>query len=118
MQSAYSGALCTLPTNRKPANQREQDNEMTITARFDSTCTQCSKPVYKGQSVEWTRGARGVYHTDCTAAATDRPSTAEPSRNPRRRGARSHYTRFAGGAEVFTNARGRCEDAPCCGCCS
>jgi hypothetical protein len=28
------------------------------------------------------------------------------------------YTRFASGAEVFTNPRGRCEDAPCCGCCS
>jgi hypothetical protein len=35
--------------------------------------------------------------------------------NPR---AVSHYTRFASGAEVFTNKRGRCEDAPCCGCCS
>jgi hypothetical protein len=30
----------------------------------------------------------------------------------------SSYTRFQGGAEVYTNARGRCEDAPCCGCCS
>jgi len=31
---------------------------------------------------------------------------------------RSTFTRFAGGAEVYTNSRGRCEDAPCCGCCS
>jgi len=31
---------------------------------------------------------------------------------------RSTYTRFSSGAEVFTNKRGRCEDAPCCGCCS
>lgn len=30
----------------------------------------------------------------------------------------SSYTRFAGGGESFTNYRGRCEDAPCCGCCS
>lgn len=30
----------------------------------------------------------------------------------------SNYTRFSSGAEVFTNKRGRCEDAPCCGCCS
>ncbi len=28
------------------------------------------------------------------------------------------YTRFSSGAEVYTNRRGRCEDAPCCGCCS
>lgn len=30
----------------------------------------------------------------------------------------SNYTRFASGAEVYTNRGGRCEDAPCCGCCS
>jgi hypothetical protein len=42
------------------------------------------------------------------------------TRPARRTGSRygSRYTRFMGGAEVFTNARGRCEDAPCCGCCS
>lgn len=27
-------------------------------------------------------------------------------------------TRFNSGAEVYQNRRGRCEDAPCCGCCS
>ena len=31
---------------------------------------------------------------------------------------RSNYTRFSSGAESYTNKRGRCEDAPCCGCCS
>ncbi len=30
----------------------------------------------------------------------------------------SNYALFQGGAEVYTNRRGRCEDAPCCGCCS
>ena len=30
----------------------------------------------------------------------------------------STYTRFSSGAEVFTNKKGSCEDAPCCGCCS
>ena len=38
-------------------------------------------------------------------------------REVRGRSYRSNYTRFSSGAEVFTNARGRCEDAPCCGCC-
>lgn len=27
-------------------------------------------------------------------------------------------TRFNSGAEVYQNRKGRCEDAPCCGCCS
>ena len=31
---------------------------------------------------------------------------------------RSDYTRFSGGGEMYVNKRGRCEDAPCCGCCS
>ena len=31
---------------------------------------------------------------------------------------RSTYTRFSSGAEIYQNKRGRCEDAPCCGCCS
>jgi len=31
---------------------------------------------------------------------------------------RSSYTRFSSGSESYTNKRGRCEDAPCCGCCS
>ncbi len=37
-------------------------------------------------------------------------------RGPRKYGSR--YTRFSGGGEHFVNRRGRCEDAPCCGCCS
>jgi hypothetical protein len=30
----------------------------------------------------------------------------------------SNVARFSSGAVVYTNKRGRCEDAPCCGCCS
>lgn len=30
----------------------------------------------------------------------------------------SSYTRFSSGHEIYTNRNGRCEDAPCCGCCS
>lgn len=38
------------------------------------------------------------------------------ARRERRYG--SVYTRFSSGAEVYRNRAGRCEDAPCCGCCS
>ena len=31
---------------------------------------------------------------------------------------RSNLYRFASGREYYVNKRGRCEDAPCCGCCS
>ena len=29
-----------------------------------------------------------------------------------------HVATFASGDHQFTNKRGRCEDAPCCGCCT
>jgi len=44
------------------------------------------------------------------------------SRRRSRRSYRSNYvsnvTRFSSGAVVYVNKGGRCEDAPCCGCCS
>ena len=46
------------------------------------------------------------------------PSTYKPRSRSRRSGNTSSYTRFNSGGESFTNRRGRCEDAPCCGCCS
>ena len=30
----------------------------------------------------------------------------------------STVTRFSSGDTVYTNRNGRCEDAPCCGCCA
>lgn len=45
----------------------------------------------------------------------------DPNFTPRPRRAsryRSTYTRFASGSEQYTNKNGRCEDAPCCGCCT
>lgn len=31
---------------------------------------------------------------------------------------RSTFSRTSSGAELYRNKRGRCEDAPCCGCCN
>ena len=38
-------------------------------------------------------------------------------RSSSRFGRRSGYTRFSGGGSTYRNPRGRCIDAPCCGCC-
>ena len=37
---------------------------------------------------------------------------------PDRRAPRSIVTRFSTGATIYRNPKGRCEDAPCCGCCT
>lgn len=46
------------------------------------------------------------------------PSTYVPRGRSRRPNRFAGYTRFSTGAEIYRNPRGRCEDAPCCGCCS
>jgi hypothetical protein len=65
-------------------------------------------------AVQW----QGPDHAVCATESLD----PKPARAPRgRRGGRSRgstYTRFNSGAEVYTNRNGRCEDAPCCGCCT
>lgn len=44
------------------------------------------------------------------------PGTLASDRRLARRGLT--VVRFAGGGSMTQNSRGRCEDAPCCGCCS
>lgn len=49
---------------------------MTITAKFESTCPSCSKPIRPGTQVEWQRGQK-ARHVDCAAAAAQ-PASAAP----------------------------------------
>ncbi len=85
---------------------------MTIKARYPSQCAVCGGAIAPGDAIEWTRGSR-ARHTTCAGQTAGEHRI---KRAARRYG--SSYTRFSSGAEVFTNKRGRCEDAPCCGCCS
>lgn len=75
----------------------------------------------------WNPNAQGWDVQDAVAdqaraiVAAAGPSTYQPRGRRAYRSARnyvSNYARFSSGAEVYTNKRGRCEDAPCCGCCS
>lgn len=71
---------------------------------------------------EWDASAQG-WRIPVTQAPAARELVQQQGAAPARRPARrhrtvSHYTRFSSGAEVYTNRRGRCEDAPCCGCCT
>lgn len=89
---------------------------MTITAKFSSVCPSCGQTISAGDQVEWMRGTQAT-HAGCKRVirAVERFKRQSTGRSHRYG---SSYTRFASGAEVFTNRRGRCEDAPCCGCCS
>lgn len=68
----------------------------------------------------WNKAAGGW---DVPAERADEARDIVAGAGPARRTGRgrqygSTYTRFSDGVEIFTNRRGRCEDAPCCGCCS
>lgn len=52
--------------------------------------------------------ATPVWCDKCFAAEKEKTQTV----------ANIRFTRFSSGATVYRNALGRCEDAPCCGCCS
>jgi hypothetical protein len=70
----------------------------TMTARYPGTCRGCRKRITPGDLIVHIR--RGAsYHVDCS-------------------GEKQVNTIRTSGGTFYRNARGRCEDAPCCGCCT
>lgn len=72
----------------------------TMTAKFPGACRGCSNPVIPGDIIIF--GGRGrTFHVDC-------------------KGKKKITTIYfpSTGNTVYRNARGTCEDAPCCGCCT
>jgi hypothetical protein len=69
----------------------------TMTARYRGTCTTCGAAIARGTEIVW--AGRGLtYHAGQCADHHDADAT------PAERTWKQRY--------------GRCEDAPCCGCCS
>lgn len=78
-----------------------------ITLKFKGTCADCGAELPEGSIARW-YGKGRIYGIGCH----------EYSR-PRSSGDRSNfYYSLESGNEWFQNKNGRCEDAPCCGCCS
>lgn len=78
-------------------------------ARFAGECQKCTQRFPAGAPINF-HGRGQVEHQDC-ATAPPAPIGGRPRRI-------SSVTRFSSGAVVYQNYNGRCEDAPCCGCCS
>jgi len=72
----------------------------TITAKYDGYCTKTGARILAGDIIQWQRG-RAVL-LERRAARVD-TFTFSGENGPR---------------DYYRNARGRCEDAPCCGCCT
>lgn len=69
-------------------------------AKYRGTCKGCLNPIIPGDIIAYVRKG-AVYHVDCEG--TKQITTI-------------HFP--STGNTVFRNARGTCEDAPCCGCCT
>jgi hypothetical protein len=104
--------------------------------RYAGTCKVCGQAIPTGQLAYWDAAARTVTCERIECAKADGLTEQQWHGSPvsgqyvdvlRERGRigspaptspRVITTRFNSGAVTYRNARGRCEDAPCCGCCS
>jgi hypothetical protein len=89
--------------------------------KFAGTCAECGEIVAaRTGTLERKRRGRGrrwvVRHRECDTRPEAERSGPRPARDGGR--VRVHVTRFQGGGTVYRNAKGICEDAPCCGCCT
>ena len=79
-----------------------------MTSKYSGTCRQCGDSFPAGASINYDKtGGRGrkAEHVDCDTAASypqDRPII--------------EITTASG--TFYQRSGGRCEDAPCCGCCT
>lgn len=93
-----------------------------MTAKYRGRCDECRAPIAKGARILYQGRGNPVLHAHCAeavAAGPDDYSNINPATGARMsNNARVVVTRFAGGGTITRNSRGRCIDAPCCGCCT
>ncbi len=96
----------------------------TMQARFPGVCVRTGAPIRPGDTIVFLGKGR-AYLSDLAPAidpdlASSYPDAAKHAgrylRQSLERGV-SHVWN-SGGREFYRNRRGRCEDAPCCGCCN
>ncbi len=99
----------------------------TIIARYPGTCCECGGNILRGDTIDFL-GQRQARHTACRSVDSDQdqdedsaaglePGTLANDRRLARQGGLT-VIRLSSGHVMTQNSRGRCEDAPCCGCCS
>lgn len=104
-----------------------------ITARFPGKCRYCGDSVERGESIAYWGKGQPIAHAECLEGleredgSDDEDGDSErewpPPKAVLAADRRSHdrgvsVFRFSSGAVSTQNRRGRCIDAPCCGCCS
>lgn len=96
----------------------------TMIAKFPGKCQVCAGRISPGEKINFFGRGRAE-HASCGEEETEfdedeaaglEPGTLANDRRLAKRGL--SVIRFASGEVITQNARGRCIDAPCCGCCS
>jgi len=96
----------------------------TMQARFPGVCIRTGAPIRPGDTIVFLGKGRAYLSDlapaiDPELASSDSDAAKHAGRYLRQsleRGV-SHVWN-SGGREFYRNRRGRCEDAPCCGCCN
>jgi hypothetical protein len=89
----------------------------TMIAKYKGTCARTGAPIRPGDEIQYCTATRRAWITD-----EDDYRHAEPEPEEvylmRARGAYVSDVFQIGGREYYQNKKGRCIDAPCCGCCT
>ena len=84
-------------------------------AKFAGKDARTGAPIRKGDEIIFDTTTRQAWHTDEDDDRLSFTTTTPPNI---RADYVSHVFNFGNGREYYRNKAGRCEDAPCCGCCT
>jgi hypothetical protein len=84
----------------------------TMTAKYPGTCARTGAPIRPGDLIDYHGRGRSILRQ----RASDRDPDS-PDIRPSDVGVVSDHI-VIGGQSFYRNKRGRCEDAPSCGCCT
>ena len=84
----------------------------TMTARFPGTCARTGAPIAPGDLIDYHGRGRSILRARASA-------NFDAGANPQNSDLQLAVDHLViGGQSYYRNRRGRCEDAPCCGCCT
>jgi hypothetical protein len=99
--------------------------QKSMIAKYPGRCALTGAPIRPGDSITYDTVAKRAFFSepgDCQVDSSclmesenDTDYLAARTRTPKEY--RSHVFNFSG-KEYYQNKQGRCEDAPCCGCCT
>lgn len=113
MPNYYPGSFNADRRNPRDSRYRDMADDVpapapsglrTMVAKYRSTCVATGRQINPGDTITYQKGVGSTLVTSTAAPAPEGKYI-------------SHVFRTSGGT-FYRNRNGRCEDAPCCGCCT